>query len=147
MSVEHKDGALTIEIPQPESPLSINRAAGRRWVSIRADVQAWKAAIALELRPWILEQPSGTTFFIDTPLIVVATLSFRTNQRRDPHNYTGTVVKAMVDGLTLAGLIPDDTAEFVSVLDPILRVDRSDLALLHVSGVTITTPTQEEDRI
>jgi hypothetical protein len=46
-------------------------------------------------------------------------LPFRNKHRRDPHNYVGTVVKAIVDGLVDAKLFPDDTAEWVSVAEPV----------------------------
>ncbi len=41
----------------------------------------------------------------------------RQNRRRDPHNAAPTV-KAIVDGLVDAGVWPDDTDEYVVVLDP-----------------------------
>lgn len=44
----------------------------------------------------------------------------RGRRRRDPHNYTGTVVKAIVDGLVDAGFWPDDTGEHVTIVDPML---------------------------
>jgi len=54
---------------------------------------------------------------------VVVSLPFRrASERRDPHNFTGTVVKSVVDGLTDAGLWPDDVPEFVHIGDPIIRV-------------------------
>lgn len=54
---------------------------------------------------------------------VQLSLPFRRNvTRRDPMNFTGTVVKACVDGLTDAGLWVDDTPEYVVVGDPIFRV-------------------------
>lgn len=46
----------------------------------------------------------------------------RDTARRDPMNFTGTVVKACVDGLTDAGLWEDDTPEYVVVGDSIFRV-------------------------
>jgi hypothetical protein len=45
-------------------------------------------------------------------------------QRRDPHNYTPTVVKPLVDGIKDGGAWPDDTAEWVTVADPIFEVAR-----------------------
>lgn len=51
-------------------------------------------------------------------------LPFRTAGRRDAHNYTGTVVKAVVDGLVRAGIVPDDTPEWVTVLDSEFSIQR-----------------------
>lgn len=55
---------------------------------------------------------------------VNVTLTFPTVRRRDPHNYVGTVCKAIVDGLVTAGVFPDDTPEWVTVTEPTLRVGR-----------------------
>lgn len=56
------------------------------------------------------------------PCLIMVTLTFPTQRRRDPHNYVGTVCKAIVDGLVHAGVFPDDTAEWVTVTEPVLRV-------------------------
>lgn len=54
---------------------------------------------------------------------VVVSLPFRRNsEKRDPHNFTGTVVKSVIDGLTDAGLWPDDIPRYVAVGDPIVRI-------------------------
>lgn len=53
---------------------------------------------------------------------VQVTLPFVTKQKRDAHNYTGTVVKSIVDGLRDAHLLVDDDTEHVTVADPILDV-------------------------
>lgn len=58
----------------------------------------------------------------DRAIRVHVTIPFTEARRRDPHNYTGTVVKAIVDGLVLAKIVPDDTAEWVEVMDPTLVV-------------------------
>ena len=53
----------------------------------------------------------------------------RDSERRDPHNFTGTVVKSIIDGLGPptdespgAGLWPDDIPEYVVMGDPIIRI-------------------------
>ena len=56
------------------------------------------------------------------PAVVWVTLTFREKRRRDPHNYVGTVVKALVDGLVRVGVWPDDTPEWVTVAEPVLRI-------------------------
>ena len=58
------------------------------------------------------------------PTRVQVTLTFPTQRRRDPHNYVGTVCKAIVDGLVHAHVWPDDTAEWVTVTEPELRVGK-----------------------
>ncbi len=52
------------------------------------------------------------------PSVVTISIPFARNGRRDPMNYVGTVVKAMVDGLVDAGVWPDDTPEYVEVRQP-----------------------------
>ena len=56
------------------------------------------------------------------PSMVHVTIPFSTNRRRDPHNYTSTVVKAVIDGLRAAGVFADDTPDHLSVVDPTLIV-------------------------
>ena len=53
---------------------------------------------------------------------VAVELPFTTNRRRDPHNFVGTCVKAIVDGITDTGLVEDDTAEWITVEEPTLTV-------------------------
>lgn len=53
---------------------------------------------------------------------VQVTIPFPTNRRRDPSNYVGTVVKAIVDGLVIAGFWPDDNPDWVTIIEPILVV-------------------------
>lgn len=43
------------------------------------------------------------------------------NRTRDPHNWTPTL-KAVVDGITRAGVWPDDNATWVKTTEPTLRV-------------------------
>lgn len=66
---------------------------------------------------------------------VQGSVPFRRESRRDPHNFQGTVVKAVIDGLTDAGFWPDDTPEWVVLADPICRVCPSDSWRHLVMGV------------
>ena len=56
------------------------------------------------------------------PATVHVTLTFREKRRRDPHNFVGTVVKAIVDGLVRAGVWPDDNPQWVTVIEPEIRI-------------------------
>ena len=62
-------------------------------------------------------------------------LPFTTRRRRDAHNFIGTCVKAIVDGLVDGGLIPDDTDEFIEVIEPTLTTG---------STVTVTLTPRED---
>lgn len=54
------------------------------------------------------------------PSIVQVHIPIPDNRRRDPHNYCGTVMKAMIDGMVMADAWPDDTPEYVGHREPIL---------------------------
>lgn len=56
--------------------------------------------------------------------LIRVTIPFAQHRRRDPSNYCGTVGKAIIDGLVEAGVWPDDTAEYVMHLEPVLRVTK-----------------------
>lgn len=58
------------------------------------------------------------------PATVWVHLPFTTARRRDPHNFVP-CVKAIVDGLVDAGVWPDDTPEWVRVMEPELVVGPS----------------------
>jgi len=58
------------------------------------------------------------------PSLVRVTLPVKSlSTRRDPHNFVATV-KPIIDGLVQAGVWPDDTAEWVSVLEPAFHVSQ-----------------------
>lgn len=102
----------------PTTPLSINKAKGRHWAANNRLLKPWHDAAwvtAQNHRRQAARTPQGRPV---VPITVQAVLPFRTANRRDPHNYTGTVVKAIVDGIKDAGLVPDDTPTWVTVLDP-----------------------------
>jgi hypothetical protein len=54
------------------------------------------------------------------PSIVQLEIGFRQDRKRDPHNYCGTVLKAVVDALVAVRLWPDDTPEWVGHRESIL---------------------------
>lgn len=111
----------------PTTPLSVNKGNQTHWAARRRLLEPWKDAawatarnaLIRGLLPW----PTNSR-----AITVQVILPFRSRQRRDAHNYTGTNVKAVVDGLVRAGIVPDDTPEWVTVLDPELVVirDRSE---------------------
>ena len=54
------------------------------------------------------------------PTIIQLEIGFTTSRKRDPHNYCGTVLKAVIDSLVNIGLWPDDTTEWVGHREPLL---------------------------
>lgn len=96
----------------PNRPLSVN--AQGNWGKRHRLLTPWKDVT------WALARNHRVraSSFAPVPITVQVVLPFRQNARRDAHNYTGTVVKAVVDGLKDAQIVPDDTPEWVTVLDP-----------------------------
>lgn len=64
------------------------------------------------------------------PGSVQVTIPFNRQPVGDPHNYCGTVLKAIIDGLVAAGAWPDDTAQYVGHTEPILI--KGDLCVVEV---------------
>jgi Holliday junction resolvase RusA-like endonuclease len=66
----------------------------------------------------------------DVPARVTMSIPFPVQRRRDPSNYL-VVCKAVIDQLVKEGLWPDDTAEFVTVMEPLLTSGKSAWILLE----------------
>jgi len=96
----------------PAAPLSENRV-GKHWAKRRSATRPWleKAwAVALEEKlPQKVNARSARVRLV---------IPFRTRQQRDPSNYIGTVCKATVDGLVYARVWPNDSPDYVEVLEP-----------------------------
>ena len=93
----------TVDIP------SINATHSWHWSKTRQLRAAWKEAGFLYGRQAINRRKGWE----QQPVVVPVSLPFAQNRRRDAHNYTGTVIKWLVDGLVAAGIIPDDSIEWL----------------------------------
>ena len=93
---------MTIIIPQ--IPPSLNKYAGRKNVwQYRADKQEWKDLVCLySHRPKTPYKKANVTI----------TYFFKTKARHDPDNYNG---KMILDGLTAAGIIQDDSFDCITL--------------------------------
>jgi hypothetical protein len=100
----------------PNRPMSINEANKMHWAPRRLRLHPWKECTRAAYR-------SADKAETGVPVRILVWLPFERKARRDPHNYTSTMVKAIVDVLVAEGLVPDDTAEWVEVLDPQLVID------------------------
>lgn len=104
----------SVTFPAPGPVWSTNEDRRLFW-AVRAErIKLWHDAAF-----WIAKQqgwnhPSQN----NRPSTVRMTFTFPTARRRDSSNLVGTVVKASVDGLVAAGVFPDDTSEWVEVLEP-----------------------------
>ena len=116
--------ALTLSFEAPNPPLSINEANRmKHWAQKARRLKPWRECVTAA---W----EDSDKAIKGMPCTVQVILPFRTNQRRDPHNYTGTVVKALVDALVRAGAWPDDTPEWVNVLDPLCEVGTTEVRIV-----------------
>lgn len=107
---------MRISFHPPCPPWSVNER--RHWAAEGRDRKLWKTLARLRAEDYLLRRTLPGL----RPSNVSVTIPFPGPGRRDPHNYTGTVVKAIIDGLVAAGCWPDDTAEYVTVIDPTLTV-------------------------
>lgn len=108
---------MILEFPAPARTPSINQVNGEHWARYYEDKKAWQGVAKLSLR---LDASIGLPL---SPSKVTVTIPFKQNRRRDPHNYVGTVVKWIIDGLVYACAWPDDTPEWVTVIEPVLVKD------------------------
>lgn len=104
----------------PTRPLSINKSNGMHFAARRRLLDPWEDAAWATARNarFAMAREVRQVQWTPVPVTVQVVLPFHTRARRDAHNYTGTNVKAVVDGLVRAGIVPDDTPEWVTVLDP-----------------------------
>lgn len=100
--------------PAPTPPLSINTERRLHWAARRRELDPWKTTTF-----WTARQANLRRAVAGCPAAVTVALPVRGHHRRDPANYYPTV-KAIVDGLVLAGVWPDDTPDWVTVNEPVL---------------------------
>jgi Holliday junction resolvase RusA-like endonuclease len=96
--------------------LSTNDANRQHWASKRRQLAPYRDEMG-----WAWKRlPKATRDAItDVPCRVQVALGFPGPvRRRDPSNYVGTVIKALVDTLVQLGVWPDDNPDWVSVDEP-----------------------------
>lgn len=110
--------SLTLSFPAPNTPLSINKANRMHWAAKKRHLDPWREETVYA---W-LQARKDWSEVKGKPCTVEVHLPFKTRQRRDPHNYTGTTIKVIVDSLVRQEVWPDDTPEWVTVLDPVCEI-------------------------
>lgn len=111
----------TVRMPRPSAAWSTNDDRNLNQYKRHDLVTVWKAITQLTWANYCNRRRMPRN--LGESLIRV-TIPFDTNRRRDPHNYCGTVVKAVIDGMVLAGAWTDDTHEYLEHLAPVLVVDK-----------------------
>ena len=108
---------IVITFTPPTKPISVNQLQGKHWTAASVAKNKWvnegvKAG---------LEHTDDFDAFRGHRIEITVAIPFPDKRRRDPHNYTGSVVKALTDGFTRSGaLVPDDNQTWVSIQDPVL---------------------------
>ena len=111
------DSVTTITFPRPTRDLpSLNQR--QHWARKAQTTSVWRHAayvFAMNAAGHIEQDPAIVCITYDVP----------DRRRRDPSNMIGH--KPIVDGLVDAGWWPDDTPEYVTVAEPVLRVVKGPL--------------------
>jgi len=105
--------------------LSLNKSNSMHWASRKRHLDPWRSMIRMAYARATMREE-----MLIGPVDIHFTFSFGRNGRRDPHNYIATV-KPLIDELVDMDLVPDDTAEWVSVAEPKLVISNDNLC--HVS--------------
>lgn len=114
---------VTLTFQPPAPPISMND--GDTWKT-RRNAKLWRERAYWA---WLQHHPAkGPTQRRYPPADIHTTITFTTNRRRDPINYSRTV-KHIVDGLVDAGAWPDDNPTYVTQHHP---------TLTHATTPTIT---------
>jgi len=103
--------------PAPAPPLSLNRERTMHWAARNRRLDPWR-----DLATWLARCSNTAEVVAGRPATITVVLPVKGHYRRDPHNYVPTV-KAIIDGLIVGGVWPDDTATYVTVNEPVLAVN------------------------
>lgn len=102
-----------VTMPLPAKVWSTNEDRNLNPYERAARIKAWKEATIVHYRKAYGRMDQA-------PSVVQVMLPVPDRRRRDPHNYCGTVLKAVIDGLVKAGAWPDDTPDYVGHREPVL---------------------------
>jgi len=116
-AIREADGSVTLVFAWPTNPLPMNggrghwRTHGRKVRDVR-ETSTWLAALAV---PWVARP---------LPKVRVHLTQYVTDARKRDADNLGQLAKAVVDGLTRAGVIADDNDQIVTRVHPtITRTD------------------------
>lgn len=125
---------LELSFPAPNKPLSINEANKMHWAAKRRRLEPWRSATQVA---WI-QAAKKQNLVKGKPCLVEIHIPFPDRRRRDPHNYSSTVQKVIIDALVMKtevvgvahptsvvvweGCWEDDNPTWVKTLEPVLYV-------------------------
>lgn len=112
----------TFDLPYRTPPLSLNGARGNPYARARTVKQVRRLACfrSLEQKIPALRRCAIELHYAPTD-----------SRRRDPHNLVATL-KPVEDGIVDAGVVPDDTPEFVPPTTPIIDAPTGKAGRLYV---------------
>ena len=110
---------LILTFQAPTRPLSINESNGMHWAARTRRLKPWRTLTHYAYKHTDMEDREDVQ---GKPVRIEIIIPFPKKARRDPHNYTGTIVKAIIDELVICGLVPDDNADWLTVGEPKLVV-------------------------
>lgn len=107
---------MQLRFPPPDKPWSVNEIPRnvKERIAQSHRKQQWRDTTTMLAKAGFRHVPKPLP-----PCRVQVWIPFPTNRRRDAHNYTGTVVKAIIDGMVRAGLWPDDNPDWILVDDSV----------------------------
>ena len=109
---------IVLEFPAPTDAWSINQERKMHWTEARQIAREWRLAGKLG---WRMLPIGEREAWEPRRCEVEITLPVKDGRRRDPMNWFGPV-KSLIDGLVDGGVWPDDTPEWVRVVEPVLNV-------------------------
>lgn len=124
---------ILLTFKAPSRPLSENESRRLHWASRKRRLQDWGTLTQVA---WKHADPEDKASIEGMKVTIRVTLPFPRKARRDPHNYIGTNVKTIIDALVRAGAMPDDTADYVEVIEPRLSIDPTDEVQIAITPTT-----------
>jgi hypothetical protein len=117
--------SLTVTFKPPAKLLSLNDRL--HWRPKAQLTAMWVVAARWAATDALRDNPE----WVPCPVTITVTLPVRDNRRRDPHNLFATV-KPCIDGIVIAGVVPDDDSRWVTTTEPVLHVRGRDV-VIHIT--------------
>lgn len=111
----------------PNTPLSENESRRMHWAVRRRRLENWALLTSIA---WRKADKEDKDTLVNQKIEIKVSLPFGRKSRRDAHNYIGTNIKTIIDALVKEGAMPDDTAEYITVLEPSLKIDKDYLVTI-----------------